>query len=91
MIRETEAGPYAGRITADCHIHTEFSADSETKITDQVERAIELGTSRNIRNPSTRKTSCFLRSRDFLFSWIICFTCALLLLVIIVYPFLYFL
>ena len=43
MIRETEAGPYAGRITADCHIHTEFSADSETKITDQVERAIELG------------------------------------------------
>lgn len=24
MIRETEAGPYAGRITADCHIHTEF-------------------------------------------------------------------
>ena len=43
MIRETEAGPYTGRITADCHIHTEFSTDSETKITDQVERAIELG------------------------------------------------
>ena len=28
---------------ADCHMHTEFSADSETKITDQVERAIQLG------------------------------------------------
>lgn len=28
---------------ADCHMHTEFSADSETKITDQIERAIELG------------------------------------------------
>lgn len=28
---------------ADCHMHTEFSADSETKITDQVERAIALG------------------------------------------------
>ena len=35
--------PYEGRITADCHIHTEFSSDSETKITDQVERAIALG------------------------------------------------
>lgn len=34
---------YEGRITADCHIHTEFSSDSETKITDQVERAIALG------------------------------------------------
>lgn len=28
---------------ADCHMHTEFSEDSETKITDQVERAIALG------------------------------------------------
>ena len=28
---------------ADCHMHTEFSADSATKITDQVERAIQLG------------------------------------------------
>lgn len=27
---------------ADCHMHTEFSADSETKITDQVEQAIAL-------------------------------------------------
>ena len=35
--------PYEGRITADCHIHTEFSSDSETKITDQIERAIALG------------------------------------------------
>ncbi|MBS6180941.1 MAG: histidinol-phosphatase HisJ family protein [Erysipelotrichaceae bacterium] len=28
---------------ADCHMHTEFSSDSETKMTAQVERAIELG------------------------------------------------
>lgn len=28
---------------ADCHMHTEFSDDSEAKVTDQVERAISLG------------------------------------------------
>ena len=43
MTSRKETIPYEGRITADCHIHTEFSSDSETKITDQVERAIALG------------------------------------------------
>lgn len=32
-----------GGVTADCHIHTEFSSDSETKMEDQVARAIALG------------------------------------------------
>lgn len=28
---------------ADCHLHSEFSFDSETKVTAQVEKAISLG------------------------------------------------
>ena len=27
----------------DCHLHTEFSADSETPVRDQLEKAISLG------------------------------------------------
>ena len=30
-------------MTADCHMHTNFSTDSETPIEEQVEQAIRLG------------------------------------------------
>lgn len=38
----------------DFHVHTEFSADSDTPVTDQIERAIELG----------MKTICFTDHHD---------------------------
>ena len=32
----------------DCHLHTEFSADSETPVRDQMEKAISLGIGKSV-------------------------------------------